>query len=248
MMSRDGASTIETRSRASAEMTGRRRSQAWVALGSSGLALVLIWRLLPSASPPIYDGVCYADPYRYIGGSPPPTAASTSYSGSEFPAAEVQTGEYTPQAQILMMAGTFTASSAVTVSITPVAAPLHPPSGKVQDGNAYHIIATAGAAELQPASGDPATVLLRETGANSSVAMYVYSGNRWQELTTFVTCVNTLEAVSPKLGYFALFGTAGSSRATPSGGFPAGIVVGVLGALVVVATLGLARLAAGRRP
>ena len=219
-----------------------------MAIGASAVALVLVWRLLPASSPPLYDGVCIADPYRHLGGTPAPSSASSSYSGSQFPTAEVLTSETPAQAQILMMQGTFSAPAAITVAITPVAPPAPPPDGMAQDGNAYQIAATAGDQRLQPNSQDPVTIVLRGSGASGSLVLYVNSGNGWQALKTFnLGCGFTFEAVSPKLGYFALFRTAGSSATTSSGGFPVGIVVAVLGALVVVATLVLARLAAGRR-
>ena len=218
-----------------------------MAIGAGAVALVLVWRLLPSASPPLYDGVCIADPYRQLGGTPAPSSASTSYSGSQFPTAEVLTGETPAQAQILMMAGTFTAASSVTVSIAPVAPPAPPPAGKSQDGNAYQIIATAGGQKLQPNSQDPATIVLRGGDQSSSLVLYVDDGSGWQPLRTFnLGCGFTFEAVSQKLGYFALFRTTGGN-APSSGGFPVGIVVGVLGVVIVVATIGLARVAAGRR-
>lgn len=219
-----------------------------MAIGASAVALVLVWRLLPASSPPLYDGVCIADPYRHLGGSPAPTSASSSYPGSQFPTAEVLTSETPAQAQILMMAGTFTASATVTVSITPVTPPAPPPAGKTQDGNAYQITAMAGGQQLQPASQDPATIVLRGSGASGSLVLYVDSGNGWQALKTFnLGCGFTFEAVSPKLGFFALFRTAGSTGTGAGGGFPVGIVVAIIGGLVVVATLVLARLAAGRR-
>ena len=226
----------------------RRRRQAWVAIGASAVALVVVWRLLPAASPPLYDGVCIADPYRHLGGTPAPTSASTSYSGSQFPTAEVLTNETPAQAQILLMAGTFSAPSSITVAITPVASPAQPPEGKTQDGNAYRISATAGGQQLQPNSQDPATIVLRGSGASGSLVLYVNSGSGWQALKTFnLGCGFTFEAVSQKLGYFALFRSEGSSGGGSGGGFPVGIVVAIVGVLVVVATLGLARLAAGRR-
>ena len=219
-----------------------------MAIGASAVALVLVWRLLPPSSPPLYDGVCIADPYRTVGGTPAPSSASSSYPGSNFPTAEVLTNETPAQAQILMMQGTFSAPSSVTVAITPVAPPAPPPAGKAQDGNAYQITATAAGQQLQPNSQDPATIVLRGSGASGSLVMYADSGSGWQALKTFnLGCGFTFEAVSPKLGYFALFRAAGSSGATTSGGFPVGIVVGILGVLVVVATLVLARIAAGRR-
>lgn len=219
-----------------------------MAIGASAVALVLLWRLLPPSSPPLYDGVCIADPYRHLGGTPAPSSATSSYSGTNFPTAEVLTNETPAQAQILMMAGTFSAPSSITVAIAPVAPPAPPPSGKALDGNVYQITATAGGQQLQPNSQDPATIVLRGSGTTSSLILYVNSGNGWEALRTFnLGCGSTFEAVSPKLGYFALFRPAGSSGASSSGGFPVGIVVGILGALVVVATLALARVAAGRR-
>lgn len=219
-----------------------------MAIGASAVALVLVWRLLPASSPPLYDGVCIADPYRHLGGTPAPTSASSSFSGSQFPTAEVLTTETPAQAQVLMMAGTFSAASPITVAIQPVAPPAPPPRGKAQDGNAYQITATAGGQQLQPNSQDPATIVLRGSGASGSLVLYVNSGSGWQPLKTFnLGCGFTFEAVSPKLGYFALFRTAGSSGTASNGGFPVGIVVAIVGVLVVVATLVLARFAAGRR-
>lgn len=219
-----------------------------MAIGASAVALVLVWRLLPASSPPIYDGVCIADPYRHVGGTPAPSSASSSYSGSNFPTAEVLTNETPAQAQILMMQGTFSAPSSITVAITPVAPPASAPDGKAQDGNVYQITATSGGQQVQPNSQDPVTIVLRGSGASGALVLYVDSGNGWQALKTFnLGCGFTFEAVSPKLGYFALFRTAGSSGTTSSGAFPVGVVVGILGAVVVVATLGLARFAAGRR-
>ena len=229
-------------------MTHGRRRQAWVAIGASAVALVLVWRLLPAASPPLYDGVCIADPYRHLGGSPAPTSATSSFSGSQFPTTELLTNETPAQAQILLMAGSFTAPSSITLTIRPVPPPAPPPDGKAQDGNAYQITATSGGQQLQPNSADPVTIVLRGSGASGALVLSVDSGSGWQPLKTFnLGCGFTFEAVSPKLGYFALFRAAGSSGTTSSGGFPVGIVVGILGAVVIVATLALARIAAGRR-
>ena len=218
----------------------------WVAIGAGAVGLVLIWRLLPPSSPPLYDGLCTADSYRSLGGNPPPTSASASYDGRQFPTAEVDTGETPAQAKILMMAGTFTAASAVTVSVAPVASPVKPPSGEGRDGNAYRVTATAGGQQLQPNPLDTVTVALRAAGETSSPVMYVDTGSRWQALRTYNTgCGRTFEAVSSQLGYFALFGAPGGD--TSSGGFPVAVVVAILGAVVIVATIALARIAAGRR-
>lgn len=230
------------------ENKGQRR-QAWVAIAMGSIAIALLWRLLPSASQPLYDGLCPAGPYRLLGGDPPPSSASQVYPGSQFPTAEVLTNEAPPQAQILMMAGTFSATSSVTVSITPVSPPAPPPEGRLQDGNAYKITAAVEGRDVQPNSGDPATIVLRGSGDTGSLVMYSNTVNGWQPLKTFnLGCGFTFEAVSPKLGYFALFRIAGSAGGGPSrGGVPVAVIVAVLGGLIVVATLVLARLAATRR-
>lgn len=210
------------------------------------MALAVVWRILPSDSPPIYDGLCNPSaPYRFVGGSPAPLSASAVYSGTDFPAAEVQTGEASPQAQVLMMAGTFSAESSVTVAIAPVSAPARSPAGTVQVGNAYRISATADGRELQPNEQESVTLVLLGTGSSGSMTLYADTGAGWQPLRTFnLGCGTTFEAVSPRLGDFALFRSAGSSGS--SGGFPGGIVAGIIGAALIVATLGLARFAAGR--
>ena len=211
------------------------------------MALALLWRIMPADSPPIYDGLCTPQvPYRFLGGSPPPLSASAVYSGTAFPAAEVQTGETVAQAQVLMMAGTFSAPSPVTVAIAPVSPPARAPAGTVLVGNAYRISATADGRVLQPNPQESVTLVLLGTGSSTPPSLYADTGAGWRALTTFnLGCGTTFEAVSPRLGYFALFRGAGSSGS--SGGFPVGAVVGIIGAVLIVATLGLARFAAGRR-
>lgn len=211
------------------------------------VALAVLWRLLPAASPPIYDGVCVQDPYRLLDHSPPPASATMTYPAGAFPTAEVLTSETPAQAQILMMAGTFRSSSPITVSITPESPPAPAPAGRVQDGNAYRITATAGGQNVQPEPQMPVTILLRGTGASSALTMDVRSGSGWQPLRTFnLGCGSTFEAVSTQTGDFALFRAGGGGSA--GGGFPVAALVGVLALLVIAATLGLARLNVRRRP
>lgn len=169
-----------------------------------------------------------------------------SYPGTAFPAAEVQTGETPTQAQVLMMASTFTTASPVTISVTPEALPVPAPAGTVHDGNAYRITAVSGGQNVEPEAGMPVTVSLRGTGVSSALTMYVRSGAGWQPLRTFnLGCGFTFEAVSTTMGDFALFRAASGS--TASGGFPVAVVVIILAVLVVAATLGLARLSVRRR-
>lgn len=218
-----------------------------MAIGASAVALAVVWRLLPAASPPLYDGVCGPPaPYRSLGDSRPPLSASAVYSGTDFPPAEVQTGEAVAQAQVVMMAGTFSAQSPVTIAISPVSPPARAPDGEVQDGNAYQISATADGRQVQPNPQDSVTIDLLGTGSSGSLVLFADTGTGWRPLRTFnLGCGTTFEAVSPRLGYFALFRSKVSSGS--SGGFPVGAVVGGLAAVLIAATLGVARFAAGRR-
>lgn len=210
--------------------------------------LAVLWRLLPAASPPLYDGLCVQDPYRLLDHSPPPASATMTYPGGSFPTAEVLTSETPSQAQILMMAGTFSSTSPITVSITPESPPAPAPPGLVQDGNAYRITATSAGQDVQPQPQMPVTVVLRGTGASSALTMYVHSGGGWQPLRTFnLGCGSTFEAVSTKTGDFGLFRSAAGGSGGSGGGVPVAAIVGVLAVLVIVATLGLARLNVRRR-
>ena len=223
------------------------RRTAWGVILAATLLLAALWRLLP-ASPPLYDGLCTADPYRLLGHSPAPSSATMTYPGAQFPAAEVTTPNESPaQAQILMMSGTFSSAAPVTIAIEPVSPPAGPPSGLRLDSNTYRFTAVAGGRTVQPTQ--PVTVILRGSGDTSTLTMYVDAGAGWEQLRTFnVGCGLTFEAVSTKLGHFALFTPAGGSGGGGgSGGFPVGIVVGVLAAVVVVVTIALARLSVTRR-
>ena len=127
------------------------------------VALTLVWRFLPAGSPPIYDGQCIADPYVTLGSSPGPKAATMTFpKAATFPPEEVATSETPPQALILMQAGTFDNSTAVTVTITPVpAGSVKPPNGTIV-GNVYKITAAnAAGTALEPARSLPVYIILR---------------------------------------------------------------------------------------
>jgi hypothetical protein len=229
-----------------------------IILAAGGFLLTLAWRLMPAAAPPVYDGVCLADPYRLLGHSPAPLSASKTFPASpQFETSEVTTDdnaspsqyENPQQAQILMEMDTFNApNTSVTVSITPVKLAVPLPHGQQLDGNVYRITAVSGArAMLEPASSQtPVTVVLRATASNPPKTMYVYSGGAWRPLKTFSAgCGDSFEAVSPVLGDFALLYAAGTSGGSSSGGgFPVAVVVGVLIVVVLAAGIGLFRLTA----
>lgn len=221
------------------------------AVAAAAAMLVGVWRWLPAASPPLYDGVCIADPYRLLGSSPPPSSATKTFPPGEFPTSEVITDESPAQAQLLLMMDTFgTPATSVTVSITPVRLPAPPPSGWTLDGNAYRMVAVDPSGKmLQPNPQDPVTVVLRGTGATAALTMYVDDGSGWKPLKTFnAGCGYSFEAVSTTLGTFALFaqgsGQNGGGQPQQGGGFPVAALAGVLVVVIIVAVIGLARLSA----
>ncbi|MBV8195369.1 MAG: hypothetical protein JOY80_07560, partial [Candidatus Dormibacteraeota bacterium] len=225
-------------------MPGATRRRGVIAVAAASLALAVLWRLLPAASPPLYDGICIADAYRSLGGNPPPGSASKMYpAAAQSPTDEITTmsdSEQPAQAQILMQGGTFSSPTApYTVSVTPEAPPAPPPSGYTLDGNAYRIVAkTSSGTMLQPTSQNPVTVVLRGTSASNSLTMYVYDGTMWMPLKTFnVGCGYTFESVSTRMGDFGLFyqgsGTGGNNGGGQSGGAPVAVIVGVVLVLIV---------------
>jgi hypothetical protein len=224
----------------------------WVVVLVAIAGLTAVWRVLPAGSPPIYDGNCIADPYRLLGGSPAPQAASMTYPASKaFPTSEVFTGETPPQAQVLMQPGTFASGTAVTVSIAPAPAPAEKPENGVIEGNVYRIAAvTPAGAELEPKTGTPVTVVLRATRSVPPPIIDRFNGTTWTPIATFNSgCGNTFEIASTQMGVFAAVGpAAGAQQPSGSGGgIPAAAIVGGLAVLLLVAIIALFSLDRGRR-
>ncbi len=121
---------------------------------------------------------------------------------------EIYTSETPPQAQVLMTDGTFVSpSSPITVSITPVTPPAGQPGDGVIDGNVYLVsVTTNTGAQLNPVdSAHGVTVLLRGTGSTPGRTMERFDGVSWADLKTLdAGCGNSFEAVSGRLGVFAL--------------------------------------------
>src|SRR5207253_2252449 len=75
---RDGPRARRPRRRL-ADVTPR---QAVIAMAAAIIALAIAWRVMPSAAPPVYDGLCTADPYRLLGSNPAPDSASKTYAAT----------------------------------------------------------------------------------------------------------------------------------------------------------------------
>jgi hypothetical protein len=226
---------------------GRR---GWVVVLAAIAMLTAVWRVLPAASPPIYDGNCIADSYRLLGASPAPEPVSKVFPASTaFPTSEVFTGETPPQAQILMQGGSFDNSTALTISITPVPPPATKPRNGVIEGNVYKFAAvTPTGTELEPTAG--VTIVLRATRSLPPPVIDRFNGTSWAPLATLNSgCGNTFELSSTQLGEFAAVGPAGG-RPQPSssgGGIPVAAIAGGLAVLLLVAVVVLLSLESGRR-
>jgi hypothetical protein len=217
------------------------RRRGWVVVVVAVVALVSVWRVLPGASPPIYDGNCIADPYITLGSSPAPQPATMTYpaSTSPFPASEVFTSETPPQAQLLMESASFDDTTALTVTVAPVAAPAVKPANGAIEGNVYKFSAVdAAGADVTPRPNVLLTIVLRATKSVPAPTIDRFNGTTWTPLTTLNSgCGNTFDATSTQLGEFAAVatGTSPTQPATSSGGIPAAAIIGALAALLVIA-------------
>ena len=228
------------------------RRAGWLVVVFAVAALVSVWRVLPTGSPPIYDGVCIADPYETLGGSPAPAPVSKTFPPqSGFPASEIFTGESPPQAQLLMQGGSFDNTATLTMSIAAVPPPsLKPPNGTIE-GNVYRFtVLSSSGAELQPKASLPVYIVLRGTRSVPAPTIDRYDGSSWTPLsTTNAGCGNTFEAQSTRLGEFAAVEPAGGKVEPPasSGGIPAVAIIGALVLLLLLVIGVLFSLDRGRR-
>jgi hypothetical protein len=219
------------------------RRAGLLALVIAAAALGALWRVGPPA-PPLYDGLCTPEPYRFVGASPPPLSAAKMYPAvapGAFQTSQVTTddnvpqdGENPAQAQVLMTDGTFVSPTPFTLSITPMKPSGVLPSDGTVDGNLYRIVATTTTGmRLNPVDAQHGiTLLLRGTGMNPARTMERFDGHKWSSLRTLLAgCGDTFEAVTPSLGDFAL--VVPKSAPPPSGGgIPAAPIV--IGLIVVV--------------
>jgi hypothetical protein len=212
---------------------------AWAALA----ILAILWRLDPNASPPVYDGVCFADPYRFVGSSPTPASVSKTFppSSSFGPVAVLNMAENPAQAQMILTAGTFSSpNAAFTVSIAPVPPPAIAPSDGHIDGNVYRLTAnTFLGTPLSPK--EPVTIILRATRSDAPRSLERFDGTAWKPLQTFAEgCGDTFAATSDRLGDFAMVITR-QPPANSGGGVPIVPIIAGLAVVILAAVFMLTR-------
>jgi hypothetical protein len=219
-----------------------RRLGLLIACGALGI-LAILWRVDPNASPPVYDGVCFADPYRFVGSSPAPASVSKTFpaSNSFGPVAVLNMAENPAQAQMILTAGTFLSpNAAFTVSIAPVPAPAITPSDGQIDGNVYRFTAnTSSGMPLGPR--EPVTIILRATRSDPPRSLERFDGTSWKPLQTFAEgCGDTFAATADRLGDFAVVITR-QPPANSGGGVPIAPIIAGLAVVIVAAVLMLTR-------
>ena len=190
-------------------MTERTEGLIVLAVGVAVIALAQLGT--PHRAPPLYDGVVVEEPYRYL--SPPPGAPGSpkSYTATEpvqgGQSAELvaATPESPPQAQLVAGAGSFQlppGSTAVTVSIQPVA-PASSPPDLVLVSNVYRFSVTNQAgAPLKPAAG--VKLLLRAPTADPNPATVRWNESAWQEVPSEHEIAGMVSANVSELGDFAV--------------------------------------------
>ena len=243
----------------------RPRTRALLALGGAASLLGLVWLALPNGGPPLYDGVCVADPYAYL--NPPPGAArlapsSASHqvevSGGAVVGSELNTDELPPQAELTTQPGSIVPpaeATSVTIGIRPVSPPAVPPTNGVPDGKFY--LFTAVGSNAAPVTFDgsrPMTVELRPSVATGALeTIDRLDGDHWVALTTSLGgCAISMVANTPMLGTFVVVGAgqaaapSSSSGSSPGSGAPASWVI-VAGGLAALAAIALALVLLRRR-
>ena len=207
-------------------MTTRRAAWAGLLACVAGLALAAAVQLTePTLRPPLYDGVVTVEPYRYLepvgterGGAEGATV-TIPVPGDASPAVALGTPEQPPQAQVIAGAGDLalpSGSTALVVTITPVAAATTPPSGAIA-GNTYRVgVVNQAGVPVRPVPGSRVTLALRDPGSTDLARIELLSGGAWEPLATASAAVSgTFEtSVLPSFGDFALVGAA---SARPSG-------------------------------
>ena len=150
-------------------------------------------RLAAVASPPLYDGVVVADPYRYLAplpnqaGSPTSAKVSQPVVGGSSPAIAGSTDESPPQAQLVASPDLFAvtpATTALTLTIDPVPPQTPLPSTPIA-GNAYRFAVTdQTGAPVALRQGARVSVVLRAPNGILDATIIRNTGGGWQSVPT----------------------------------------------------------------
>lgn len=204
--------------------------------------------------PPLYDGVCLPPQYTMLGANPPPPSLSSTLSAgvlaSTFERADNDTS---PQAQIIVAAGSLLAppgAASATLTITPVKPPAVKPADGAIDGNVYDFEVTAGGRQLQVAANHLVTIVLTATASGGAQRQVEhFDGARWTAAAKTVQsgCGTTYQANATTLGVFALVVQGGSGPSNGGGGGGGSPTVIVIVVVVVVLAAGIGAVRVSRQ-
>lgn len=189
----------------------------WLA---AALLVVVGWLASPAAVP-LYDGVGTPDqPYRYVGGTPAPSTATTTVavSGGLARAVQLSSSESGPQVLIDLSAGAFAAKGAsLTLTARPLVPDAAPPRGTV-DSNVYRVTAGRSAA-LRP-DNVQGFLFLRAAVMTRPDPVVVHRAkptDPWVEVTGTLTGRDILSTPFRALGDYAVVRLPGAKPLSTSG-------------------------------
>lgn len=215
-----------------------RRSGPAVKRWAPAVVIVAAGWLASPAVVPVYDGVGFPDqPYRYVTGSPAPTAMSASAPapGGVSSALQGQSGESGPQVKVDLAAGTFRlpAGGTVTLTASPVQAGPVPGNGSL-DGNVYRFSAPGATVQSAQAQG---FVYLRAavmTRPDPVVEFRATPTAPWTPLPTTRVGTDTLGAPFRALGDYAIVRLPGSTPLSSGGGIGSTRIAVLVGGLLLL--------------
>ena len=201
----------------------------------SALALLVSWQLSTPGTPAIYDGICTSDPYRYVVNNPVgspqamPARETIALVNGQVPTIQLTAdNDNNPQAEILVLEGSIQApagSTAVTLTITPLAPPSVKPATGHVDGNMYNYSITTSDGKPVSYTESP-TISLRSASRSTQGMVEYFDGHNWKPVkTSSFGCADTLAAAATTLGDYAVVvpNTTSTTPASPDS-FPWGIV------------------------
>jgi hypothetical protein len=210
--------------------TDRRHLAGAAVLGVGLVAIVLVGRLAPVESPPLYDGVVVNDPYRWV--DPPAGAKGDAkgvtdtipVKGGQSPLLAAATPEQPPQAQIFATPGSLTlppGTTSIGVSIQPLS-PAGAGDGQPSDGhiagNVYRmaVASQTGTPVTAPASA-LVSVVLRGPGSMADGTIEQFVDGAWHPLKTSASgFASTFLAVVTSFSDFAVVASGAASSTAPS--------------------------------
>ncbi len=155
---------------------------------AAGVVLIVAAQVLAPVAAPLFDSLTVLGPYRYLTptgnqtGDPTSATVTEPLANGASPGFNAATTESPPQAQLIAAPDAFQlapGSTAVTVTITPVAPPAPSTVGTIL-GNVYrYTVADQNGATLATKPGTDVSLVLRAPDATSEALVAQYANGAW---------------------------------------------------------------------